>query len=181
ALRVPAYWRERKNDCSAAARVHRLLELADVLSPWNVGRYQSPAAAERWAETMVKPDLEWCKAHGKELMPVVFPGSSWFNLTRPWKQHSPFDDVLDPISRRKGAFLRAQYVAFVRAGVKMVFQAMFDEMDEGTRIMKCTNDPPIGPSPFATYEGLPSDHYLKLVGQATRLVRGEIKTLPPAT
>jgi hypothetical protein len=54
---------------------------------------------------------------------------------------------------------------------------MFDEVDEGTAIFKCTNDPPVGESQFVTYEGLPSDFYLRLVGQAARMIRGEI---PPS-
>jgi hypothetical protein len=59
----------------------------------------------------------------------------------------------------------------------MVYQAMFDEMDEGTAIFKCTSTPPVGASTFLNNEGLPSDHYLKVVGAATRMIRGEI----PAT
>ncbi|HMC64241.1 MAG TPA: hypothetical protein VKI65_04820, partial [Gemmataceae bacterium] len=55
------------------------------------------------------------------------------------------------------------------------FQAMFDEMDEGTAIFKCTNDPPLGDSRFLTLEGLPSDHYLWLTGMGGKLLRGEIK------
>jgi len=58
----------------------------------------------------------------------------------------------------------------------MIYQAMFDEIDEGTAIFKVTNDPPTGPSTFVTLEGLPSDYYLKLVGKGTQLLRHEIPT-----
>ena len=51
---------------------------------------------------------------------------------------------------------------------------MFDEMNEGTAILKCTADPPVGPSKFVDMEGMPSDHYLWLTGQGGRLLRGEI-------
>ena len=51
----------------------------------------------------------------------------------------------------------------------MIYQAMFDEVDEGTAIFKVTNDPPVGGvNRWVTYEGLPSDFYLKLVGNATK-------------
>lgn len=55
----------------------------------------------------------------------------------------------------------------------MVYQAMFDEVNEGTAIFKCENDPPVGASSFVTYEGLPSDFYLKMVGRAARMMRGQ--------
>ena len=55
----------------------------------------------------------------------------------------------------------------------MVYQAMFDEVNEGTAIFKCTDDPPIGDSKFLTFEGLPSDFYLTLVGKAAGMIRGE--------
>jgi len=57
----------------------------------------------------------------------------------------------------------------------MIYVAMFDEMDEGTAIFKCTNKPPVDqpPARFLTYENLPSDHYLWLTGQAGEILRGE--------
>jgi len=35
-----------------------------------------------------------------------------------------------------------------------------------------TNAPPAGRN-FVTYDGLPSDYYLRLTGAATRMIRGE--------
>ena len=54
----------------------------------------------------------------------------------------------------------------------MAYVAMFDEVDEATAIFKVTNDPPTQ-AKFQTYEGLPSDWYLRLTGEGTKLLRGE--------
>ena len=56
-----------------------------------------------------------------------------------------------------------------------MYVAMFDEIDEGTAIFKCTNDPPVGASQFLTLEGMPSDHYLWLTGMGGKLLRGQIE------
>jgi hypothetical protein len=56
-------------------------------------------------------------------------------------------------------------------------------VDEGTAIFKCINDvPPAGESSFVTYEGLPSDFYLRLTGLGAKMLRGEIPATqnPPA-
>jgi hypothetical protein len=103
---------------------------------------------------------------GKDYLPVVFPGFSWSNL-RPGAH-------LDEIHRLKGRFLWKQYLEAKKTGARMIYQAMFDEMDEGTAIFKCTNDPPVGASRFLTLEGLPSDHYLWLTGVGGMLLRGKI-------
>jgi hypothetical protein len=65
----------------------------------------------------------------------------------------------------------------------MLYVAMFDEVDEATAIFKATNEPPTSDGVrFLTYEGLPSDHYLWLTGQAARVIRDELPATdePPA-
>lgn len=57
----------------------------------------------------------------------------------------------------------------------MLYIAMFDEVDEGTAIFKCTNQPPTANGgKFLTYEGLASDHYLEMAGRAGRFLRNEL-------
>ena len=97
----------------------------------------------------------------------MFPGFSWHNMN----PESP----LNQIPRLGGQFLWSQFTAAKKAGAKMLYVAMFDEMDEATAIFKCTNDPPVGESPFLTYEELPSDHYLWLTGEGGKLLRGEVE------
>ncbi|WP_182865637.1 xylosidase/arabinosidase [Stieleria mannarensis] len=165
-LGVPSYWRDGTRDAVDDPLLHRILETADILSPWSVGRYRTPAQATRHAADVWDRDRQWCDERRIDFLPVVFPGFSWHNLT---------GDPLDSIPRLKGQFLWSQFVAAKRAGCQMVYVAMFDEVDEGTAIFKCTNDPPVGEDVrFLTYEGLPSDYYLKLVGQGGKLLRDEI-------
>ena len=66
-------------------------------------------------------------------------------------------------------------MAVRKIGATMAYVAMFDEMNEGTAIFKCTDHPPVGESKFVDMEGLPSDHYLWLAGQGGRMLRGEIE------
>lgn len=173
-LGVPTYWRELKNDSLPDPLLHEIIKLADIVSPWMVGRYGSADAAKRHGERTITPDLAWCREQKVDYLPVVFPGFSWHNMTG--KQ-------LDQIPRRKGEFYWSQFAAAKRAGAEMIYVAMFDEVDEGTAIFKCTNDvPPAGDSAFVTYEGLPSDHYLRLTGLGGKMLRGEIpqSDAPPA-
>ena len=62
----------------------------------------------------------------------------------------------------------------------MVYVAMFDEVDEGTAIFKCTNDVPVAEgATFVDFEGLPPDYYLRLTAGGARMLRGEVpKTTP---
>jgi len=165
-LGVPTGWRELKRDAVADPALHDVLKLADVISPWTPGRYKNPQEVARHGEQNWQPDIAWCRERSLDYLPVVFPGFSWHNM-KP-------TSALNQIPRLKGEFLWSQFVAAKRAGADMIYVAMFDEVDEGTAIFKCTNEPPVGPNPFLTYEGVPSDYYLRLSGEGARLLRGEI-------
>jgi hypothetical protein len=167
-LGVPTGWREKNRDAVNDPVFHELLKLADIISPWTPGRYTTPAKASAHAEKYYPDDIKWCSDRSIDFLPVVFPGFSWHNL-KP-------QDPLDKIPRLKGEFLWTQFTAAKKAGAAMIYVAMFDEVDEGTAIFKCTNNPPVGPNRFLTYEGLPSDYYLWLTGEGARLLRGERST-----
>jgi len=166
-LGVPAGWRRQERDCAKDTRWEELMGLADIISPWTVGRYRDAKDAEKYVTDLAAADLRWCADRGKDFMPVVFPGFSWHNL----KGGADPKAVLDQIPRDGGRFLWSQYVAHKRAGAKMIYQAMFDEVDEGTAIFRCANVPP--GTNFVTYGGLPPDFYMRLVGQGGRMLRGE--------
>jgi len=169
-LSVPTGWRNLNRDSVKDKMLHQIISQADIVSPWTVGRYNSPQMAKEEIESIGSADIEWTKQRQLTYLPVVFPGFSWQNL-----QKTPHQDAkLNQIPRLKGAFLWSQSVAFKQAGARMLFVAMFDELNEGTAIFKCTNNPPIGNSRFLTYAGLPSDHYLWLVGRLGELLRNKI-------
>jgi hypothetical protein len=164
---VPTYWRELKNDSLKDPMLHEIIRLADVISPWTVGRYKLASEVTRHETNVLRKDIEWCAAAKVDYLPVVFPGFSWHNMN----PRSPSDQI----PRRKGEFLWSQFVAAKRAGAQSVYVAMFDEVDEGTAIFKCTNEVPVDEqSKFITYEGHPSDFYLKLTGAGGKLIRGEL-------
>lgn len=161
-LGVPTYWRELHRDALNDPLLHEVIRKADIVSPWSVGRYGNIPDAEKYAKQVAAADKTWCEENGKDFLPVVFPGFSWHNLMKNRDQEAKPDGI----PRLRGEFLTAQIKGHLANDSTMIYQAMFDEVDEATAIFKCTNDPPVGDSPFVTYEGLPTDFYLKLLGKA---------------
>jgi hypothetical protein len=153
-------WREEKN--AAWAKIFRRF---DVISPWNVGNCV-PSGGRLQAKTEQWPgDLIEARRAGMLFMPVVFPGFSWDNLQgkRPASTNIP---------RLRGQFYWEQFSTVARLGIDVVKVAMFDEVDEGTAIFKVSNTPP-RQGHFVTYEGMPSDWYLRLTGEGAKLIRRE--------
>jgi len=167
-LGVPTYWREAKNDSHADPGLQVLIRQADIISPWTVGRCVDPRSAADLGRKVWTPDAAWCRAAQKTYLPVIFPGFSWRNLSALRGRQAP----LDQIPRLGGRFLWSQAVAASEAGAKTLYVAMFDEIDEGTAIMKCGGPRPAGE--FVDLTDVPTDHYLWLSGQAGRLLRGEL-------
>jgi hypothetical protein len=167
-LGVPYAWRTLDRDALPDDALLRLCALADVVSPWSVGRVRTPEAATQ-SSPKHAADLAWTNAHQMDYLPVIFPGFSWHNLMQTRGQAAS----TDAIPRRGGDFFLAQADAALTAGARMLYVAMFDELDEGTAIMKTSAQPPLGESPFVSEPGVPSDRYLRLTGEIReRLRRG---------
>ena len=163
---VPNGWRELNGDCLNDPLMTEIMLKVDCISPWAPGRYNDIESFNKLLETRYDLDMKWCDKNKKLYMPVVYPGFSWYNMFP--------ETPIDMVPRLKGEFLWAQYAGHIKNGVKAIYQAMFDEIDEGTAIFKCTNNPPTeGGAKFATYDGLSSDYYLKLVGEGKKLLTGE--------
>lgn len=165
-LGVPYFWREMKADALPDPQLLDLVQQADIVSPWSVGRYQPPQFANK-LEKVAKPDMAWCKEKNIAYLPVIFPGFRWNNMQN-LRNQLPGKEI----PREKGDFFWRQGISLSQAGAEMLYVAMFDEMDEGTAIFKCSNEPPEGD--FGTFEGLPSDHYLWLAGRLSAVLKRQI-------
>ncbi|HTB85410.1 MAG TPA: glycoside hydrolase family 71/99-like protein [Candidatus Sulfotelmatobacter sp.] len=174
-LGVPTYFRELKIDTNPDPYLHQLIESADVVMPWMVQRF-TPLVhlfdTSRYEE-QVKGDLVWCAEHHVDYVPCVYPGFSWYNMHDHGRGDNNLLYPLNQIPRQKGRCYWNLISAAIDAKAGMLYVAMFDEMDEGTAIFKCSNHPPAGVK-LCDYEGLPTDHYLWLTGEAGKMLRGEI-------
>jgi hypothetical protein len=173
-LGVPTFWRDLNADCLPDPYLHEVIRSADIVMPWMVQRF-TPLLhndMDRYRD-IILADIEWCRRAGIDYVPCVTPGFSWHNLSR-----SEFPDDVKPVAsipRQGGRFYWQQLSTAINAGAEMIYVAMFDEVNEGTAIFKVSDDPPVGEvAKFAANDGMPSDHYLWLTGEAGRMLRREI-------
>jgi hypothetical protein len=156
------------------------IRTADIISPWFVGSFNSASDADSWKTSRVVPDMAECKSLGKDYLPVVWPGFSWSNMhagSTPQNQ----------IPRLGGSFFWEQVYNCISSGATMLYSAMFDEIDEGTAMLKMCPKRSLAPNEgywlTADADGynLPSDWYLRLAGYAKKALCNQIplsKTMP---
>ena len=168
---VPTYWRTLNNDSQTNAAWATAYRSFDIISPWSVGRFSTIAGVDSFKLNQIIPDLADANSHGLGYMPVVFPGFSWHNLN---------GGPLNQIPRNGGTFYWRQVFDAIGAGCSMVYGAMFDEMNEGTSMLKMAPTSAQLPSQATLVplnidgQALPSDWYLRLAGQAGAMLRGDI-------
>lgn len=167
---VPGQWRTLDGDSRTAGEWQKVYRAFDILSPWTVGRFNNRNSADQWNRKRTVPDLAAVKKSGQGYGPVIWPGFSWKNLK---------DAPANQIPREGGRFFWRQIYNATAAGASWLYVAMFDEVDEGTAIYKvaeCRTQVPeqgFWLTLDADGHSLPSDWYLRLAGEAGRMLRRE--------
>jgi hypothetical protein len=171
-----ARWRTLTADARSDPGWADVYASMDVIQPWTVGRYRNLEVVDRWRDEVLEPDLKLTASRHQIYMPVVFPGFSWHNLRR----QSPENQI----PRLRGEFLWRQAYNAKLAGATTLKIAMFDEVNEGTAIFKAASHRTQAPDQgyWLTLDAdgadLPSDWYLQLAGEITRLFHGDLKPNP---
>ena len=189
-------WCFRSQSCSIdkTTDFHRVLRKFDVVHGWYTGHFSASEFSSSGFQS-IRDDIDWCKTNGISYAATISPGFSWQNRVDSGNSgNSEYNvDAYRRYPRANGMFFWNQVSKFIDAGGKSIYITMFDEVDEGTAIFKCTtaaNTPVEGYgqdngvlTKFLAFEdGEPNDHYLWLAGQAGKMLRGEIPfttSLPP--
>ncbi len=162
-LGVPTNWRTLTGDTEHDSILHDLIRKCDVVMPWFVGRYDEAGYDE--FKINIHLDIEWCKANDVDYAPLVYPGFSWRNM---------YGDNTFNVPRNGGRFFQKQLDGAIDAGARMIYVAMFDEIDEGTAIFKCAKQVPKAENGtrFVPIDAdIDNDFYLKAVGKTSEALK----------
>ncbi len=110
---------------------------ANYIQPWSVNAFTNTAGADTYYQSRLEPDIQWGADQTPDIhiAPVIWPGFSWRN-----KKDGSVD--YNQVPRGDGSFYwnngyeAHQAMADKAAPIKFLTVAMFDEIDEGTAIMK---------------------------------------------
>jgi hypothetical protein len=165
---VDPTWREK-----GTPEFQAMLMTMTALQPWSVGRaIKDPATGYKIQNTTLwAGDIAKCKENNVIFIPVFNSGT---HIAGP----PPTPPILPVVPRRNGNYLWEQFVAAYKTGtINSAFVAMFDEINEGTQLMKISNDPPVQ-APFLTYDGATSDYYLRLAGLGAKMLKSHVPITP---
>ena len=163
---VPGQWRTGTGD--ARSDFGGVWPAFNMISAWAVGR-----AVDASYQPWVTGDLAYCNANGMDYQPCAYPGTAFYNTNGPPSQKNGFP-------RNHGDFMWSQFAVMKNAGVKSMYIAMFDEMNEATSIFKCAEDSTKIPAGqyFLTLDAdgthVSSDFYLRLVQDGGKMIKGQI-------
>lgn len=166
---VPAYWNTLGSDSRHEPEWKEVYRSLDIISPWTVGRFKTLLEGSIFMRDTIPSDMEEAKRFGIDYMPVIFPGMSWYNR---WQGKIAFNST----PRDCGHFYLSLGTTAVDEGAKMLYTAMFDEVNEGTAIFKVVAqqaDVPSGARLLTLGDGgchMGSDAYLGLAGRITYLL-----------
>ncbi len=166
---VPTYWRTLQKDSRGDPEWANIYRSFDVVSPWIVGRLKTGAEANRFVQETMALDIKELRKVGIEYMPVLYPGMSFYN-----GQNGRIP--INHIPRQCGNFYLNLARAELKLGARMIYSAMFDEINEGTAIFKVVphqTGVPIGVKLTTLDDGnckMASDGYLKLAGTVTKFL-----------
>jgi hypothetical protein len=173
-------WRKLAQGCLTDPGWAAVYRAYDVISPWFVGGWASPAGGDsNWINT-IKGDIDATAVNGQGYMPVLWPGFSAYNLER----LRGLNAYSNAIPRNGGQLWWRQIYDYLGSDpahrIRMAYGAMFDEVDEGTAMYKLAptqNDVPNGGlAKFVSLDSdgyaLPSDWYLQLANCATSALHG---------
>ena len=173
---VPSYWRENRNDAKGPSQsdpanresFEEVYKHYDMLSPWLVGRFSNLQEAQYFF-SLQRQDKHYCDSLHIGYMPTLFPGFGWAT----WNTGVP-----NQAPRQAGSFLWAQAKNIRQTGCTNMYFSMFDEYDEGTALLSAATDYTMLPADayFLTTSAdgrwLSSDFYLRLAGDAARMLKG---------
>lgn len=148
----------------------------DIIQPWNVGVYQDDGLD--WYETYrTKVHLAATAANGQIYMPTIVPAYSGRDQTR---GNVPSEGG----ASLGGKFFWDQAYRDRKDGVRTVKIAMFDELGEGTSLLKVAANASQAPSqyPWLTLDvdgyRLPTDWNLRVTHEIVSMFHGETPVSP---
>jgi hypothetical protein len=163
---VSTQWRTLDGDALSDGNWINVYASLDIISPWMVGRFTNESEASLFIQRQVPEDINLISSRGQSYLPVIFPGFSWYNLSR--RNPNLPDAPLNQIPRNGGQFMWTQARELASLNLNVTYTAMFDEVDEGTAIFKTTPTLNLTPKELnlltlnADSLTLSSDWYLKV-------------------